>query len=307
MIVHKNQIKDIFRIFFWYPFRYLVQLLPSVCIHWLGGMMGTVDYFVSGRKRVQKIRKNISTTLEITEKNAEIVARRSFQNHLRNMLELMKYPKLNKQRLSGMVNYEGLDILDNALKNGKGIILLTAHFGAKQLLQVALGHKGYPLNQINFHMDEKELTYIQRKISQRQRINIEKKIPVKFIDAKSFMRPIFKCLKNNEVLIIAGDGIGLKRHMDLSSCRPFDFLGKKMLFPVNYFHLAKKTGALIIPVFVIRKKNSHRIIFNAALDTDSDKNVEAVNEFIRALELNILTYPSLWEFWEEFDEENLLV
>lgn len=307
MIVHKNNIKDICRLFFWYPFRYFVQILPSVLIYWLGGVMGDVDYYVSGKKRIWKIRKNIAMALGINEKRAGKIARKSFQNHLRNMLELMKYPQLNNHRLSGMVAYDGLDFLNKAVKNGKGVILLTAHFGAKQLLQVALGHKGYPLNQINFHMDEKELTYIQKKISQRQRINIEKNIPVKFIGAKSFMRPVYKCLQNNEILIIAGDGIGLKRHMDLSSCHPFDFLGKKMLLPVNYFHLAKRTGALIVPVFVIREKTTHRIVFNPALNIDSEKNIEVLNVFIQALEKNILTYPFLWEFWEEFDEDNLLV
>jgi KDO2-lipid IV(A) lauroyltransferase len=307
MIVRKNIIEDIGRLFFWYPFRYLVQILPLILVYCLGGVLGKIDYYVSGRKRIWKTRKNVSIALKINEKEADKIVRKSLQNHLRNMLEFMRYHQLNNHQLSSIVEYEGLDFLNTALSNGKGVILLTAHFGAKQLLQVALGHKEYALNQINFHMDGKELTNIQRRVSQKQRKNIEEKIPVTFISAKGFMGPVYKCLKNNEVLIIAGDGIGLKRHMDISSYQPFNFLGKKMMFPVNYLNLAKKTGAQIVPVFVLREKTNHRIVFEPALNINSEKNIEGINVFILSLEKKIVKYPFLWEFWEEFDENNLLV
>jgi lauroyl/myristoyl acyltransferase len=76
---------------------------------------------------------------------------------------------------------------------------------------------------------------------------------------------------------------------------------------VNYLNLAKKTGAQIVPVFVLREKTNHRIVFEPALNINSEKNIEGINVFILSLEKKIVKYPFLWEFWEEFDENNLLV
>lgn len=305
MIVHKNIFKDLCRLLFWYPFRWLVLPLPFVVVYWMGGVMGYVGYYLFGRKRVRRMCINLSEGLGINAEKAKNIVRKNLQNHLRDMLELMKYPQLNRKRIASLVHYDGIDYLNTALKKGKGVILLTAHFGAKQFLQVALGLEGYPLNQINFHMNGEELSYVQKQVSQRQRINIEKQLPLTFIPAKGFMRPVFNCLQKNEVLIIAGDGIGLKRHMDVSYS-PFDFLGKKMLFPVNAVDLAKRTGALIMPVFVIREKTNHRIVFEPPLNSCAGGQNEAVQEYVSKLEKYVRRYPFLWGFWEEFDQDNLL-
>lgn len=305
MIAHKNIIKDLFRLLFWYPCRWIFLALPFAAVYWIGGVMGDIDYFVSGRKRVQRMRANISEALGINGKKAGNIVRESLRNHLRNMLELMKYPQLDRQSIASLVHYDGINHLNTALERGKGVILLTAHFGAKQFLQVALGLQGYTLNQINFHMNAEELTYIQKHISQRQRMNIEKQLPLNFIQAKGFMRPVFNCLKKNEVLIIAGDGIGLRRHMDMTYS-PFEFFRKKMLFPTNAAVLAERTGALIIPVFAIREKTRHRIVFKPPLKCHNGNNAELIKEYVQLLEKYVRQYPFLWEFWEEFDEDNLL-
>jgi KDO2-lipid IV(A) lauroyltransferase len=306
MLVHKNILKDLCRLIFWYPFRWFVLLLPFAVAYRVGGVIGYIDYYLSGRKRVKKICTNISEGLGINGEEAEKVAIEYLRNYSRNMLELMKYPQLNRERLASLVHYEGIEYLNTALEKGKGVILLTAHFGAKQFMQVALGLDGYPLHQINFHMSSEELSYVQKQISQRQRINIEKRLPLTFIPAKGFMRPAFECLKKNEILIVAGDGIGLKRHMDMSYL-PFDFLGKKMLFPVNAADLAKRTGASIIPILVIREGAGHKIVFEPPLNDCSGKPHEWVKKYVLLLEKYVRRYPYLWDFWEEFDQDNLLV
>lgn len=307
MIVEKKFLKDLFRIIFWFLIQPTVRMLPFSSINGIGETLGYIDYIVSGRKRVLKMTKNISSAFGDMGRKEEKIIKRNLQNHLRNTLELAKYPQFNRQRITPFVRYEGINYLNNALqKRGKGVILLTAHFGAKQFLQIALGLYGYTLNQINYNLGKEELSYIQRRVSQSQRIDIEKQIPVTFISAKGFLRNAFNCLKNNEILIVAGDGIGLQNHMD-RSYQPFDFLGKKMLFPTNPVVLAKKTGAEIIPVFVVRKKRYHTIVFEPPININKKEKNAAVKEYVNILEKYVRRYPDHWEFWEEFDEDNLLV
>ncbi|MCI5149532.1 MAG: hypothetical protein D3916_09120 [Candidatus Electrothrix sp. MAN1_4] len=307
MIVSKNIVKDLSRIVFWFPVRWFILILPFSWINKLGALVGDLDYLAFGAGRIRKMCLNISSALQCKPEQAKRITRENLRNHSRNNLELLKYPQLNKKGLKKLAGYKNINFLDQALDRGKGVILLTAHFGAKQFLQVALGHAGYSINQINYHMDESELSFIQKNVSQRHRILIEEKIPITFIPAKSFMRSVFKVLKENKVLIIAGDGIGLKRHMD-DSYIPFSFLGKKMLFPTNAVNLANRTGSMIIPVFTVREKKGHTIVFQAPINSDRDlQQAEIVQKYVSVLEKFVSNYPELWEFWEEFDEENLIL
>lgn len=306
MIAHRNLLKDIGRILFWFPLKWVVNFLPFSAIFYIGGILGYLDYFFSGRERIRKMLKNISRAFEAEEKELRKIIRNNLQNHCRNVLELIKYPRLNLHNIDTIVSFQGLEFLQKELAKGKGVILATSHFGAKQLLQVGLGLSGYEINQISFHLMGKELSFIQRYISQKQRQKIEKCIPVKFIAADRFLRSAYSCLKQNQILIIAADGVGSAKYMG-KEYAPFNFLGKEMLFPKNVVALTKRTGSSIVPAFVVREGKRQRIIVEPALRVNEQSLEEIFKQFVRLLEKYVRQYPSLWEFWEEFEEGNLLV
>lgn len=305
MIAHRNLLKDIGRVLFWFPLRWGVNLMPFSTVYWIGGVLGYLDYLFSGTKRIKKMAKNISQVFEYDEKEVKRIIRNNLQDHCRNVLEFIKYPQLNGENIAKFVSFEGVELLDRELTKGRGVILATSHFGAKQLLQAALGFRTYKVNQINYHMSSEELTFIQKHVSQRQRKKIEEKIPANFIPANSFLRSAYNCLKNNEILIIAADGIGLPEHMD-KGYSTFSFLGKKVLFPSKTVSLAERTGASIVPVFVIREGIKHKIVFEPVIEINSKSIEDSFNEFVKLLEKYIRRYPHLWEFWEEFEEGNLI-
>lgn len=305
MIARPNLIKDLGRLFFWFPIRWFICAAPFAFSYWLGGMVGRIDYFISGRQRTSRMLRNVKQVLPIEHQAAKNIILHNLQNHSRNILELMKYPSLRGDDIASLVSYHGFEHVQEALRRGKGVLLMTAHLGAKQFLQIALGaEKKLAINQINFHMDKDELTWGQQ-IAQKKRMQIEEQIPARFIAAKGFLRSAFKCLKNNEILIVAGDGVGLRVHMD-KSYKPYSFLDKKMLFPTNSVMMAQRTGACLIPVFVIREKVGHRIVFEPPIETAQQDGADPLGDYVSILEKYIRQYPELWEFWEEFDEENLV-
>lgn len=309
MIPHRNIIKDTGRILFWYPLRWLLLLMPFSIISVIGNFLGRLDYLFSGSERIKKMARNMAHVFNFNTNERELkkIIRKNLQNHCKNVLEFVKYPQLNNNNIKKILTFEGIDILNKELTKGRGVILATAHFGAKQLLQVGLGLKGYKINQIHYHMSEEELTYVQKRVSQKQRIKIEEKIPATFIPANSFLRSAFDCLKKNEILVMAADGIGLPEHMK-KGYTPFKFLGKSMLFPSNIPSLAKRTGSSILPIFVIRQKdNKHKIMIKHPININSQSEIDITLKFIKILENYILQYPYLWEFWEEFEEGTLIV
>ena len=306
MVPRRNIVKDCARILFWYPVKWFVKLVPFSLVCWIGNFFGYMDYLFSGSERINKMINNISQVFEEDKKALRNIVKKNLQNHCRNVLEFIKYPQLNRKNLSDILLIEGIDILNRELSREKGVILVTAHFGAKQILQIGLGLKGYKLNQICYHMDRDELSFIQKNVSQRQRIKIEEKIPVNFISAKSFMRSAYRCLRENQILIIAADGIGIPKYMNKGYTQ-FTFLGKRVLFPTNMSLLAKKTGSSVLPAFVIRGEGiKHKIVIEQPIGTNSRLNEDTINEFVKILERYVLRFPYLWEFWEEFEEGTLI-
>lgn len=304
MIAHKNIIKDIGRILFWFPVRWCIQLMSFQSIFALGTLLGNLDYYFSGKQCIERMKVNLKETLGYSQSKTEKIIRQSLQQHSRNVMELIKYPQLNKKNMSDIIDFKGLEYLDKELKKGNGVVMLTAHFGAKQVLQVGFGLLGYPLTQLHYHMQNRELTWIQKNVSQKQRINIEKKIPVKFISSQSFLRSAVKSLKKNQILLIAGDGIGIKEHMGKGYIS-FPFLGRSMLFPTGNIAMAKLTQAGILPVFAIREKHRHKIIIEPPINPELENN-DALEQYIRTLEKYIRLEPDLWEFWEEFEQGILI-
>jgi KDO2-lipid IV(A) lauroyltransferase len=306
MVPRPNIVKDMGRLFFWYPIRWLVRLVPIYYIYWVGGILGDLDYLVSGSGRINKMAKNLSLVFGSDTKELKKIVRKNLQNHGRNVLEFIKYPQLNSKNMGRFLSFENLEYLEKEISKQKGVILATAHIGAKQLILVGLGLKGYKLNQMNYHMNASELSYVQKNISQRHRKKIEKSIPADFISSNQFLRPAMNCLKENQILVVAADGIGLRAHMN-SGYSAFSFFGNQVLFPSKVISLARRTGSPIVPTFVIRNKRRHRIIFEPAIEMGAESDQDVFRGYIKILEKYIGQYPHLWEFWEEFEEGTMMV
>jgi KDO2-lipid IV(A) lauroyltransferase len=284
-------------------------------INYIGKIIGLLDYLFS-KKRVRRMSKNLEQVFggNSTEKELAAIIRENLGNHYKNIMELFKYHQLNEKNLERFVSFNGLNYLETELKKGRGIILGLGHFGPKQLILVALGLKGYKLNQVCYHMIEEELTFIRKYVSQKQRLKLERKIPAHFINLGRSLRPAFEALNKNQILLITGDGIGLPHHIN-QTYSEFKFLGKRCLFPLGMIILAKKTGASLLPTFIIRKGPHHNIIIEPPIEIDysqeGQKNQESLKEefkkFLRILEDYIRKWPSQWEFWEEFEEGNIIV
>ena len=307
MITSRNNLKDLGRIFFWYPVRLCIIACPYPFLHRIGRVLGLVDYFFSRNGRVRRVAKNIKSALPLPESQVRECIKQNLISHYSNNLELMKYPGMEADELNRYIATEGLEYLQTGLEKGAGVLLMTAHFGAKQLLQIFLGREGFKVNQVHHHMGREKLTFVQKHVSQRLRKKIESHLPVTFIPATGFQRKSLQCLRNNEILIVAGDGSGVKELID-TSYRPYEFLGKKMLFPTGPQAMAKRTGAEVIPVFVLREGHKHRIIFRAPISTPSGSGENDLTLRYIACFMNIVKqHPQMWDFWEEFDDDLLLV
>jgi len=141
--------------------------------------------------------------------------------------------------------------LNQVLLNGKGCILVHGHFGPAQLPLFALGLKGYNINQLGLPSDE-GLSLVGKKVAFKIRQVYEGMIPARIVSAESFLRPLFKHLETNGILMMTGDGTGGDKFV--GKFLPVKFFNQEVLFPTGYAALSLKTGAPILPLFTIRKR-----------------------------------------------------
>lgn len=312
MIVRESLLRDILRLIIWFPFRWLIYLLPISISLFIYRKMGDIHYHFNKKKR-DSIGANIKKTFKDSKNESELseIIRKNMQTHYIDRLIIFLFPKLNKDNIDKFVSIEGLDYLEAALAKKKGCILVHAHFGPAQLSLCALGHKGYKMNQLGYRTTE-GISYIGREVQAKTRLKVEEnKIPARMLYVNKFMRPLFTALNNNEVLMTAGDAGGASRF--IGKYITAKFFGNDMHFPTGWVSLAYKTGASVLPLSLHQNgRSKYKVVIHPPIhletqSNDTDSILENVEKFVKILEEDVRTYPHQWHFWDEFSEGNLLV
>lgn len=232
-----------------------------------GEVFGNLNYVVDRNKRAI-IEEELQSLFKSRYDKREITAitRRSFVNYYTRHAESLFLGRLDKKKLDKVMTVEGLKNIDEALSKGNGVILLLAHFGSFLLPLPFLGYRGYKVNQIAGRQIHTSL--LSERIWTWRKSEADK-MPVNFIQVGEFLRPLYNSLKNNEIIAVAFDG------REGTNWVETEFMGRKALFSSGPFLLARKTGAVIIPTFMIRTKDkTHRLLLEPAfkLSAQSDIN-----------------------------------
>src|SRR3989338_7273135 len=73
------------------------------------------------------------------------IALRSMQNLSMSAVELLRFPDMDEGTIKKNIQIQGTEKIDAKLKDKKGALFLTAHFGCWELLNIASNLVGYPM------------------------------------------------------------------------------------------------------------------------------------------------------------------
>ncbi|MEK6531067.1 MAG: lysophospholipid acyltransferase family protein [Deltaproteobacteria bacterium] len=292
----KELLKDILRIAYMYPLKWIAWALPLRAAYFLAGVAGSIAYRLMSGKRTAFEAE--AKRLPCRTEDAAGVVKRAFRNLMRHELEVMLFPRLNPGNIDCFVGCDGLNHLDDALKKGRGAMLLFAHFGSNQMIMPAIGHRRYAMSQLSApatvwieKMPNRRFSRIHKALL-KMRWAHEASLPVTHINIFGSMKEAFQCLKRNEVLGIAIDGGGGKDRVTVP------FLGRLARFSTGAVSIALRTGCEVLPCFMVRQGNgTHRLIIeppiavNAASNTEHDAVRENTMFFAKRLEEYVLKYP----------------
>jgi phosphatidylinositol dimannoside acyltransferase len=305
MVVKESIIRDALRLITWYPLRWLIEGSPIRSGFTIFRIMGDIHFYLY-RSKSDILMKNMQSALDHKHRSGDLsrYVRDYFRNHYVNQLSIFLFPRLNRANIEKFHTFEGLENLDAVLKKGHGCILLHPHMGPTQLPLCALGILGYPMMQLGLLTNE-GLSFIGKNVAFRLRAKYETKIPATIVSADSILRPIIRWLRNNGVLMMAGDGAGGGKF--IGKFTTIRFMGHPFPFPIGAAAISNKTGAPILPTFtVLAEPNRYRtIILEPISMTRSgvmDSSGDIVRNFAKIMEDYISKHPSLWHFWDEFDK-----
>lgn len=198
---------------------------------------------------------------EAREKNLLEVARRSYGNLAEFCAEFCLMPRLTTENMDRSVRFSGLDLLDEAFKRGKGVVLVWAHYDNFELVNYALALKGYPVYTLIREVDNPMIDSMLNKIREAS--------GQKIIKRDGAASEVIKRLREGAIVTIATDQNALFNHVFV---RFFDRWASTIKSPA-VVHL--RTGAPIIPVYSTREEDgSHSARFLPEIKISSDGNIK---------------------------------
>lgn len=108
---------------------WLVCHQPDCLNHALAWVLGHLGWRVVPAWRRYMAKENIKDCLGVDETEAEKIARESVYRFGRMLIEVLKYPLITRDNFRQLVHFEGLENLEKAYAEDKGVIMCTAHYG----------------------------------------------------------------------------------------------------------------------------------------------------------------------------------
>lgn len=220
--------------------QFCVNRLPLRLSYRIAAFLSDLHYYLSFRDR-RAVKNNLKVILP-SEENIPQRAKEVFRNFGKYLVEFFRIAnELDKDFLKGKINIKGSRHIKDALSKGKGAIVLTAHIGNWELGGVVLSFLGYPSTVIALPHKEHTVNELFNKQRESRGGSV--------IPTNLAIRRSLNILKKNEIIAVVAD-------RDFSAKgEVLDFFGRKTLIPKGAAILTAKTGAAIVPVFMIREED----------------------------------------------------
>jgi KDO2-lipid IV(A) lauroyltransferase len=225
---------------------------------------------------------------DLDERERARIRRGAFHNLGRLLGEISQFPRLNRENISSIVVYEGLENYLDAVAEGRGVILLTGHIGAWELSVYAHSIYGHPMSFLARRVDNPLVEQLAE--SYRARFGNRS------IDKKGSVREVLKTLKSGGVVGILAD-LNTSREEGVFC----DFFGVEACATAGVATLALRTGAVVLPGYLIwdEKARIHRLHFEPpveTIDTGNQKEDVIANtaRYAKVLESIIRRHPDQW-------------
>ena len=282
---------------------YLLGWLPARVLYGLANLTGELAYVLFVRVR-HNVWDNMRHVMGPATPKAELrrAARQVFRNIARYYVDLIYRPRLDVQRLYArqLAHYGLEENLLAPLKQGKGVILVSGHFGDAELVVQGLLPLGVKAIALTEPLEPPALSRLVHRLRSSAGHTF---LPVSLSNVKAALR----YLKAGGLVALMCD-----RDIEGRSLR-VPFCGAPAGMPVGAVELATRTGAALVPVFSHRRNGNHHDVFaeppvELARTGDPQADLKTnVRRLLERFEPHLRSDPGQWTVleavWEDGEAE----
>lgn len=275
---------------------FLSTKLPLRLCYILAVIIADVFYVLCPRIRAD-IKSNIAYVLKqpICSRDVSRVSRKCLRNYAKSVMELFRYSRW-PAKLRNRVIFEGLDRLDEALSEGRGVIIVGLHLGSWDVGGMFLAQRYYPLNAIV------RSSWTSDKLS-RMMQDVRCRVGIAAISAQGGIRRAAESLRNNELLALLADAPTKGKLVKVR------FLEGYAQFSAGVATLARRTKATVVPGCIVRLPDNtfrgfigEKIEFHFSSDFRNDIH-RYTQHLLDSLQGFVKQYPEQWgmlhKIWSE--------
>lgn len=229
-----------------------------------------------------------SKGVNASEDTLKLMARNNFQMFGKYIVDFFKFADFTDKRVRQLVSMEHIKRIDDAQSLGRGVIMFTAHLGNWELGGAVLASLGIQVNAVIQPARSNRVN----ELFQRHR----EKRGIKVIPMGSAARGVLHALRRNECVAMLADR-DYTAHNELIS-----FFGKPARLPSGPARIAAKTGAPLVPAFLLRQPDDTFLfrIHNPILPDDFHSIDDIRIRIKDVMEEEISRNPLQWFMFTDF-------
>jgi Kdo2-lipid IVA lauroyltransferase/acyltransferase len=263
-------------------------ILPRGAAVFLGKLIARAAYRLHRRLQMTGLRNLQLAMPELNHEQRRAALKGVCDNIGRLLGEFSQFPKITRENIGDLVVYDGFEHYERAASQGRGVLLLTGHFGAWELCAFAQGIYGHPLSFLVRPLDN---PLLNRMISRYRELSGNRAI-----DKNRAVKPALEALRR-------GTDLGLL--IDANTLRDqgvfCDFFGMQACSTTGLAVFALRSEAPVVPGFLIwdERLKKHRLIFEPEIPlikTGDFKEEVRLNtaRYTKIIEAYARRFPDQW-------------
>lgn len=265
----------------------LALRVPLRIGYMLAVALSDIRYLFAGEDRYSVFNNLKVIFPDKTDAEIKKISRGMFRNFAKYLVDFFRFAKINKAYIRKNVSVEHIDNFDAALAHKKGIVCLTAHIGNWELGGAVIGMLGYPFWVVALPHKYKKLDEFFNNQRGQKGVQV-------IALGRQTGRECLRVFRKNAILALLGDRDFTEEGVTV------DFFGKPTMIPEGPAVLSLKSGAPIIPGFMVRNTDdSFTLRFEEPIFPDCGKE-ELMRRYLAVIESYIRRYPDQWFMFRKF-------
>ena len=269
-------------------------LLPRGFCYWMARRIADL-YSMRAPADQAAVRNNLTAVLGRPAEEEEALD--VFRYFAMYLVDFFRFAHLTKKKVDRWIRIEGVENMKEALSHGKGAIGVTAHLGNYELAGAVLAMLGFPVHAVVFiHENPHVDAFFSR---QRASVGVTP-IRVKSQNQRALFEASISALKKNGILALVGDRDFFGNGVTM------EFFGKQVSIPRGPAAFSQRTGAPIVPGFLVREKDgTYRFTLEKPIYVpEGVPKEEAIRQMTQTcldrISRIIRKYPTQWYVFQEF-------